>query len=380
MKGLFTGISSIDFNRFYLSISLHRNPQSNLSQLKSLTLSYAVENSTGRSQYNFPASAPLPPPGQRPFAGARHGVHASISGPVSSSPNGFTRQPLSAYGAPRIPGTGLGPGVRPAIPPYNPAGQQQQQSQAPPAPPDQYNQQQQQQPSQPFQQPQPTAPPVGMSNTPPPPALSPTQDLNAARAARPGRRQYARDTSAYIAGDLPPGAGGSMPTGGGSGHGHSQSTAGFFSPAAPAINDPNAANGGGGAGQFFSPGAPTPGGQPNEFVPPGAGAPVPGAVGGGAPVAPGGAGGYGGGVQQLGNQFGQMGLGGNATAGGPRQQANPATVDLIKTPLNPLELMTMNPPEIRLPPNVRFLTIPSFSFFEGIADTGRIVTGFLLSI
>lgn len=314
-----------------------------------------TENSTGRSQYNFPASAPLPPPGQRPFAGARHGVHASISGPVSSSPNGFTRQPLSAYGAPRIPGTGLGPGVRPAIPPYNPGGQQQlqQQSQAPPLPSDQYNQQQQ--PPQSFQQAQPNAPPVGMSNTPPPPTLSPAQDLNAARAARPGRRQYARDTSAYIAGDLAPGAGGSMPSGGGggSGHGHSQSTAGFFSPAAPAINDPNAANGiggGQGQGQFFSPGAPTPG-VSNEFVPPGAGAPNSAAA-----VAPGGAGGYGGGVQQLGNQFGQMGLGGNAAGvgGGPRQQANPATVDLIKTPLNPLELMTMNPPEIRLPPNVRF--------------------------
>jgi len=153
--------------------------------------------------------------------------------------------------------------------------------------------------------------------------------------------------------------------GGGSGHGHSQSTAGFFSPAAPAINDPNAANGiggGQGQGQFFSPGAPTPG-VSNEFVPPGAGAPNSATA-----VAPGGAGGYGGGVQQLGNQFGQMGLGGNAAGvgGGPRQQANPATVDLIKTPLNPLELMTMNPPEIRLPPNVRFLSFFNFtSSFQG---------------
>jgi hypothetical protein len=72
------------------------------------------------------------------------------------------------------------------------------------------------------------------------------------------------------------------------------------------------------------------------------------------------------------NQFGQMGLGGGqaggAAAGGvnPRTQANPATVDLIKTPLNPLELMTMQPPEIRLPPNVRlFVSSRILSFREG---------------
>ncbi|GAA5885064.1 hypothetical protein JCM16303_006387 [Sporobolomyces ruberrimus] len=319
-----------------------------------------IENSTGRSQYNFPASAPLPPPGQRPFAGARHGVHASISGPISSSPNGFTRQPLSAFGAPRIPGPG-GPGgpiSRPAIPPYNPTGQQQQQQQQPPSDP--YQQQQQQQsPTKPMNPPS-NAPPSalpGMSNTPPPPALSPVQDLASARAARPGRRQYARDTAAYIAGDLGPGAGGSMPPnvgpgGGGSGHGHSQSTAGFFSPAQAQPTGPVDQGNVNGGNQFFSPAAP--GGGPSDFAAPGQAPP---SVGG---VTPGGAGGYGGGVQQMSNQFGQMGLGGGqaggAAAGGvnPRTQANPATVDLIKTPLNPLELMTMQPPEIRLPPNASF--------------------------
>ncbi|GAA5980233.1 hypothetical protein JCM5350_000881 [Sporobolomyces pararoseus] len=315
-------------------------------------------DSTGRSQYNFPASAPLPPPGQRPFAGARHGVHASISGPINSSPNGFTRQPLSSFGAPRIPGPG---GVsRPPIPPYNPGlakipgpQQQQQQQQQPPTGSDPFQ-------STPSNVPQSTNPigGGGMSNTPPPPTLSPAQDLASARAARPGRRQYARDTAAYIAGEL--GGGGSGTTGGtgpsSSGHGHSQSTAGFFSPAAAAAAatpvDPNSVGGvnGSGGGQFFSPA--TGGVGSNDF-----GA-TPGGV---APIAPGGAAGYGGGVQQMSNQFGQMGLGGAgvnpATGGGgvnPRTQANPATVDLIKTPLNPLELMTMQPPEIRLPPNASF--------------------------
>lgn len=192
--------------------------------------------------------------------------------------------------------------------------------------------------------------PGGASNTPPPPALSPAQDLASARAARPGRRQYARDTAAYIAGELS--GGGGAP----SGHGHSQSTAGFFSPGAPV--DPAVAGGasaganGGGAGQFFSP-ATAPGGiASNDFRQPGA----PGAPGTVAPIAAGGAAGYGGGVQQLSNQFGQMGLGGGTGAGSvnPRTQANPATLDLIKTPLNPLELMTMQPPEIRLPPNASF--------------------------
>ncbi|GAA5928876.1 uncharacterized protein JCM15063_003994 [Sporobolomyces koalae] len=301
-----------------------------------------VENATGRSQYNFPASAPLPPPGQRPFAGARHGVHASISGPVASSPNGFTRQPLSSFGAPRIPP--VGSPSRPAIPPYNggPGAKVQQQPQQHQPPVDPYHQQPQMNPSAPA----PVAPPVGMANPPPAPGLSPAQDLAAARAARPGRRQYARDTAAYIAGEM---SGGSVPSG--PGHGHSQSTAGFFSPAAgPAPTD--AMNGAGAGGQFFSPatGAPQPG---NEFVQPGAGAPVPaGPPGAAAP----GYGGAQGGVQQLSNQFGQMGMGGGpgATAAAPRGQANPATVDLIKTPLNPLELMTMQPPEIRLPPNASF--------------------------
>ncbi|GAA5907840.1 uncharacterized protein JCM6883_001909 [Sporobolomyces salmoneus] len=327
-----------------------------------------IENSTGRSQYNFPASAPLPPPGQRPFAGARHGVHASISGPINSSPNGFTRQPLSSFGAPRIPPVG-GSVTRPAIPPYNnnpsiPPQQQQSQSSSSSDPFLSPQKPMNAMPPQPQQQGIPPAPPsvAGMSNTPPPPALSPAQDLASARAARPGRRQYARDTAAYIAGEMAPGTGGGG--GGGSGHGHSQSTAGFFSPAAAPNVDPSVVNGtGAGAGQFFSPAGGAGGG--NEFVSPNQpGAPVPGVgVGGGTQVTPGGASGYGSGVQQMSNQFGQMGLGGAGTAGAgagvggvvnPRTQANPATVDLIKTPLNPLELMTMQPPEIRLPPNASF--------------------------
>lgn len=148
-----------------------------------------------------------------------------------------------------------------------------------------------------------------------------------------------------------------MGGGGGGGHGHSQSTAGFFSPAAPMV-DPTAATGAGGAGggQFFSPGAPTPGGVGaggGDYAAPGVGAPL---VGAGAvpPAAVGGGGGGGYGTNQLSNQFGQMGIGSQGGAGGLRGQANPSTVDLIKTPLNPLELMTMPPPEIRLPPNVRF--------------------------
>ncbi|GAA5965921.1 hypothetical protein JCM21900_006043 [Sporobolomyces salmonicolor] len=284
-----------------------------------------IENSTGRSQYNFPASAPLPPPGQRPFPGVRHGAHASVSGPLTStSPiNGFTRQPLSGYGA----GAPRGPppaGGRAPIPPYAPAA-------AVPSPDRLAQQQQQQQQPQSVNTPPPAAV-AAMSNTPPPPALSPAQDPSVAR--RPGRRQYARDTATYIAGDMSGGP--SVPNG--PGHGHSQSTAGFFSPAAaggPAA-DPA-------AGQFFTPGA-APG---SEFVQPG-GASVAGAAGAGIGGTPAPAGGAGYGAAQLTNQFGQMGI------GGVRQQSNVATVDLIKTPLNPLELMTMQPPEIRLPPNASF--------------------------
>ena len=173
-----------------------------------------------------------------------------------------------------------------------------------------------------------------LSNTPPPTSGTPDQ----LGARRPGRRQYARDAGAYLAGDglgPPPGAG----------HGHSQSVAGsFFSPAAPAL-----APVAGGGGQFFSPGAPdaTAGGYGGAPAHPGAPAPL--QPGGGAPV--GGAPGYGGqaagGAAQLAGQFGQMGL------GGPRQQANVANLNLIQTPLNPLELFTLQPPEINLPPNVR---------------------------
>ncbi|CEQ39027.1 SPOSA6832_00524 [Sporobolomyces salmonicolor] len=282
----------------------------------SVSVSLLLKNSTGRSQYNFPASGPLPPPGQRPFPGVRHGAHASVSGPLTStSPiNGFTRQPLSGYGA----------GGRAPIPPYAPAA-------AVPSPDRLAQQQQQQQQPQSVNTPPPAAV-AGMSNTPPPPALSPAQDPSVAR--RPGRRQYARDTATYIAGDMSGGPSASS----GPGHGHSQSTAGFFSPAAaggPAA-DPA-------AGQFFTPGA-APG---SEFVQPG-GPSVAGAAGAGIGGAPASAGGAGYGAAQLTNQFGQMGI------GGVRQQSNVSTVDLIKTPLNPLELMTMQPPEIRLPPNASF--------------------------
>ncbi|GAA6015411.1 hypothetical protein JCM10207_008977, partial [Rhodosporidiobolus poonsookiae] len=305
-----------------------------------------VENATGRQQYNFPASAPLPPPGQRPFPGARHGVHASVSGPITS-PNGFTRGPPSPYrngppaagGRMPIPPYGAGstaspdPFARNAQPSPSPLGQQ--------PPPPQIGGQQ-------FQQP-------AVSDTPPPTSGTPDQlaPLGGANARRGPRRQYARDTAAYLAGELgsgpPPGAG----------HGHSQSVAGsFFSPAsgmgAPQAQDPAAAAGA--AGQFFTPG----GGD--SFAQPGAAPGAP-ALGGAVPQAGPGMGGVpqpgapqagaGFGAQQLAGQFGQMGL------GGPRQTAAPQNVNLIQTPLNPLELFTLEPPEINLPPNASFSQSPT---------------------
>jgi hypothetical protein len=301
-----------------------------------LTQSHSAENATNRQQYSFPASAPLPPPGQRPFPGSRHGVHASISGPIGGgSPNGFRQQPPSPYrqGPPAA-------GNRMPIPPFNGGS---------PAPPDPFARNAQPSPSPMSQQPLP--PQIGnvtqqptLSNTPPP--ASNTPDQLGAGARRPGRRQYARDAGAYLAGDgsgPPPGAG----------HGHSQSVAGsFFSPAAPALAPA------GGAGQFFTPGGGDAAGAGFGAAPvqPGpGGAPAPAQPIGGAPsAAP--AGFAAGAPAQLANQFGQMGL------GGPRQQANVANLNLIQTPLNPLELFTLQPPEINLPPNVSFLFFfPSLS-------------------
>ncbi|GAA6063672.1 hypothetical protein JCM10212_000408 [Sporobolomyces blumeae] len=333
-----------------------------------------IESATGRSQYNFPASAPLPPAGHRPFPGARHGVHASISGPISPSSGGINGYTRGGFGgaSPQRPviggpaGSGAGGGPRHPIPPYQggvggasagptPNGHSPAQAYGTQPPPqnlanDLFSPQQ---------------PPAAQA-TPPPPALSPGNNNNhpndlagsgqaaPPRAARPGRRQYARDTAAYIAGEMQ-GGGGMM------GHGHSQSVAGgFFSPAsgAPAAQDP-IAHAGGQGGQFFSPAtAAGPGG--GDF------ASSAGAVGGGAGGGAAAAAAFGSGqptpaVGQMASQFGQMGLGAGAgpggagmAAGGARGQANPATVDLIKTPLNPLELMTMSPPEIRLPPNASF--------------------------
>ncbi|BGP16188.1 COPII subunit [Rhodosporidiobolus nylandii] len=198
----------------------------------------------------------------------------------------------------------------------------------------------------PLQQQQPQAAP-----TPPPAPNTPDQlaPLPAAGARRPGRRAYARDTAAYLAGEMtgPPA---------GAGHGHSQSVAGsFFSPAAAGMGgaaplDPST---GGGAGQFFTPGGGDgfahAGGAPT--APMGAAAAMGAAPVGGVPPAQGTAGGYG--AAQMTQQFGQMGV------GGPRQTANPANLNLIQTPLNPLELFTMQPPEINLPPNASFSQSPT---------------------
>ncbi|CDR47063.1 hypothetical protein NBRC10512_007441 [Rhodotorula toruloides] len=297
-----------------------------------------IETSSGRQQYNFPASAPLPPPGQRPFPGARHGVHASISGPMQTSPvknNGFGRgPPLSPYrnGPPAA-------GGRNPIPPFQPPGTTP--SPGPPAAQDAYNYGAP--PPQPGAQP---TPPPGTVNTPPPGAAGAADTLGAMPAPRrPGRRQYARDTAAYIAGDAS----------GGGGHAHTQSA--FFSPASAAAVmgggaggqvDPSSGAGGAG-GQFFTPGAPgaqAPGAGPDGFSAPAA--PGYGAPGAGGPAA----------MSQMTNQFGAMGMGAGPV-GGPRPTADVQNVNLVNMPLNPLELMTLTPPEINLPPNASFSQSPT---------------------
>lgn len=137
-------------------------------------------------------------------------------------------------------------------------------------------------------------------------------------APRGSRRQYAANTAAYIAGDTS-GVGAPLT----SGHGHSQSQQ-FFSPAS---HDPNS--------QLFTPGAQDFSGgaaaaqgfqQPGQPIPPYAGGQQ--------------------GVQGMANQFGQMGL------GGQKQMQVVSSTNLIGQALNPAEMMSMSPPEIRLPPNV----------------------------
>lgn len=152
---------------------------------------------------------------------------------------------------------------------------------------------------------------------------------------RAGRRQYAANTAAYIAGD--PAMGDAAP--GGGGHGHTASMGGpsqFFSPAG---NDPAPyLQSGPSYGYDQSqqpPQAPQQqggyGGQPQQG-------------GYGQQQAP--YGGSQGGVQGLTGQFGQMGM------GGPRP-VQLETVNLVGHQLNPAELFNMEPPQIRLPENVR---------------------------
>ncbi|GAA5821474.1 hypothetical protein JCM3770_000918 [Rhodotorula araucariae] len=312
-----------------------------------------VESATGRQQYNFPASAPLPPPGQRPFPGARHGVHASISAPISTSPvktnsygargppvspyrNGAAAPGLAPRGPPMPPFPGAAPSPRP--PQHDPYAAAQTQLQP--------------QPQAPMAQP---TPPPGAVATPPPPSGTP-DSLAPLPGRRPGRRQYARDTAAYLSGDH-----GGVPAAGGGGHAHTQSA--FFSPASAAAamggvpgatgaygqagaSEPSAAN-----GQFFSPAA-----AADPYAAAGA---APGAV----PGAP-----YGqqsqqppqpAGVQGMTTQFGQMGLGGGAPAHPQQKMVNAANINLINTPMNPLELMTVMPPEINLPANATFSQSPT---------------------
>lgn len=285
---------------------LHADPRFSASRV--------TEISTGRSQWNFPMSQPLGAPGQGRPLGARHGVHASISGPISTPPinNGFQPQ----FGGQRGPPPA---GGRMPIPPM--PGQQ---------PPHQ------QSPQRPVMQ---AIPPYnGASSTPPiaeiparqsplPSAMSPPPPTAGAPRSR---RQYAKNAAAYIAGD---------PTGPApiSGHGHSQSQQ-FFSPAQRDA-----------APQFFSPG------QQQAQQPPSD-------PSGGANVMYGqvpqqqqqqqqppqqpGASGFGDPMQGMANQFGQMGFGGQK----PMQMVT--TTNLINLPLNPAELMQLSPPDIRLPPNV----------------------------
>ncbi|GAA5962109.1 hypothetical protein JCM8115_002919 [Rhodotorula mucilaginosa] len=264
-----------------------------------------IDSASGRQQYNFPALAPLPPPGQRPFPGARHGVHASVSGPIQTSPT----KSMNGYPGPRP--TAASPLRPPVIPPFGRG------SPAPPPPPD----------------------PYAFNNKPTPPPQPPQQPQedslgalpSAAGNRRPGRRQYARETSAYLASDLAGAPSNAPPTAaaGGGGHAHTQSA--FFSPASA-----SAAMGGG------VPPAPA-----ADF------APQPGFNGGAPPTAP---------MQQPGvpamtNQFAQMGF--NHGQNAPRPAHDTHTINLVNLPLNPLELMTTMPPEINLPPNASFSQSPT---------------------
>lgn len=288
-----------------------------LSSLRAVLtpLDWPTEIATGRSQFNFPLSAPLPPPGQGRPMGSRHGAHASISGPISSPGN------TNSFGGGQYNGQRGPPpaGGRMPIPPMQPHPQQHQQqlpqprSNMPPIPPYGGASQTPPIPEHSRSPPQQQAPPQqpGMSSPPPAPV------------ARGSRRQYAANTAAYIAGDTS-GVGAPLTN-----HAHTQSQQ-FFS---PATHDPSS--------QMFTPGAPQDFGgaaaaqgfqQPGAAIPPYAGGQQQ------QQQQPG--------VQGMSQQFGQMGL------GGQKQMQVVSTTNLIGQPLNPAEMMAMSPPEIRLPPNV----------------------------
>ncbi|SCZ98643.1 BZ3500_MvSof-1268-A1-R1_Chr3-1g05521 [Microbotryum saponariae] len=319
-----------------------------------------IEAATGRSQFNFPFGAPLPPAQGRPM-GAHHGSRASISGPMSSySPpvhgggpggpfNGMQRGHMRAgsvanAGAPRLPGAVPMPQFSPhrqtppvpehqASPGAGPGGAAAAQAVRSPPPP---------QPQLGVIPPQPQ-----QQQQPPPPQ------------PRVGRRQYAANTAAYIAGD-PNLSAPSTGAAGGSSHSHSQSQS-FFSPAT-GFQDPSANNNSaGGGGNFFSPGAP--GAQPDQYGAGAGGAAAAQGYGrGGAAPGPGGpgfAGAGAGAAQAMSNQFGQMNLG-----GGQKVQASVSTMNLIGLPLHPAELMSMPPPPVNLPPHLPGNLQASFSTSE----------------
>lgn len=273
------------------------------------------EVATGRSQWNFPMSGPLGPPGQGRPLGARHGVHASISGPISTPPisNGF--QPQFGAGGQRGPPPA---GGRMPIPPM-PGQQSPQRPVMPPIPP--FNGGASSTPPI-MEGPNRQSPAPGSARSPPP-GQGPMVAMGPPRS----RRQYAKNAAAYIAGDPTGGVGSIM-----SGHGHSQSQQ-FFSPAQRDA-----------APQFFTPGAQqsAPMQQPsapsnNDHVMYGQ------------PPQSQSAGGFADPMSGMANQFGQMGIGGQK----PMQMVT--TTNLINLPLNPAELMQLSPPDIRLPPNVSSL-------------------------
>lgn len=237
-------------------------------------------------------------------------MHASVSGPIQTSPT----KSMNGYPGPRPGNNGIASPLRPPIPPFGRG------SPAPPVDPYAYNKPPQQQQQQ--QPPQPPQPPSQ------PPQAAPAGDqLGPLPVRRPGRRQYAPATSAYLASDLAgpaPGAPGVPSTGGG--HAHTQSA--FFSPATSAAG----------------PAAPdfTQQQQQAPMQPAAAAATTAAAF---TPAAP---------MQQpvagITNQFAQMGF------NGPRPAHDTQTINLVNLALNPLELMTTMPPEINLPPNVGPLT------------------------